>query len=92
MNGVDFVWHVLNFLMPALVVAALTALAARWLTPGQRPSRPWWQVALLGAAAGWIVQMVGLALTGSDGRMATYVAMLLAVATTQWWLLFRPGR
>lgn len=92
MSGVDFVWHVLNFLAPALVVAALTALAARWLEPSRRAERPWWQVAFAGAVAGWLVQAIGVVLSGSDGRMATYAAMLVAVAATQWWISFRPGR
>ena len=33
--------------------------------------------------------MAGLAVTGHDGRMATYGALVVVAATLQWWLIGR---
>ena len=36
---------------------------------------------------GVVVLAAGLVLLGRDGKMLTYVALVIATATSQWWLL-----
>ncbi|MFT4267393.1 MAG: hypothetical protein QM586_09255 [Xenophilus sp.] len=83
--------HLLNFVLPALAVALLLAPGARLLVK-QRAGAPalWLQVAIL-FAAGVLVLLAGLALTGRDGRIGTYGA-LVAVGATLQWLLMRGWR
>jgi len=76
--------HLLSFVMPALVVALLVALAGSWVLP--RSARPlrWWVSAAVNFVAGVAVLAGGLWFFGRDGKMLTYAAMVAAVATAQW--------
>jgi len=75
--------HLLSFLAPAVVVAVLVALAARIALP--RASRPaWWPSVAVNTLAGAGVLAAGLWIFGRDGKMATYGALVIAVATVQW--------
>ena len=77
--------HALNFFLPALAMALLVPSLARLV---------WWK-ALRGA--GWLRQVkwtavgnalvlvTGLVLTGRDGAMLTYTALVLCSALTVWW-------
>jgi len=80
----DLSIHLLSFLMPALVVALLVALAGSWVLP--RSGRPlrWWVPAAVNFVAGAAVLAGGLWFFGRDGKMLTYAAMVAAVATAQW--------
>lgn len=76
--------HLLSFLAPAVVVAAFVALAARVvLPPAARPGSLGLAFAL-NFAAGAVALGAGLWYFGHDGKMATYAALVLAVASTQW--------
>lgn len=85
--------HGLSWLAPALALALVLTLASlrRKTTSGTGPLLPWWArfmvLTLLGAA----VLLAGLWLLGSDGRMATYMALVLVCASGQW-LLTRGWR
>lgn len=84
MSLLDLSIHLLSFVMPALVVALLVALAGSWVLP--RSSRPlrWWVPAAVNFVAGVAVLAAGLWFFGRDGKMLTYAAMVVAVATAQW--------
>ena len=84
MNLLDLLQHVLSFAAPAFAVALLVALAGRWLLPraAERPS--WWASLAINFIAGLAVLGAGLWYFGRDGKMATYVALVLVVATAQW--------
>lgn len=93
MGPIDALWHLLNLFGPALGLALIAPSLAKGL----------WRAALRGVAwrglAGWVaganalVTLAGLALTGRDGRMATYAAMVLATAAVLGWRGFwRPAR
>ena len=84
MSPLALALHLLSFIAPALVVAVLVALAAPLVLPAPARSRPLWQAAVLNAAAGVLVLLAGLWYFGHDGKMATYTALVLAVATIQW--------
>ena len=84
MGPLELTRHLLSFAAPALVVALLVALAARLvLPPAARPAS--WRLAVaLNALAGILVLTGGLWYFGRDGKMATYAALVLVVATVQW--------
>ena len=81
--------HLLNFALPALAVALVLALAARlFMKRGAGAPGLATQVAIT-FAAGTVVLLAGLALTGRDGRIGTYAALVAVSGTVQWWLM--PG-
>ncbi|PYE79036.1 hypothetical protein DFQ15_10323 [Xylophilus ampelinus] len=85
MSAADLLNHLLNFVAPAFWTAALLALSARLVVPGP-PRVAWpWRLAL-DAGVGVLVLVLGLVLTGHDGAMATWIALVLAMATTEWCL------
>lgn len=80
----DLLWHLLNFVAPALAVAAGVALAARMLRPRGTQGLGWWTSLAINFAAGVAVLGAGLWLGGKDGLMATYAALVGVVASCQW--------
>ncbi|MDB5883367.1 MAG: hypothetical protein JWP43_3245 [Ramlibacter sp.] len=80
----DLLIHLLSFLAPALGVALLVALAGRLLVIRQSGRRPWWAHAAINSLAGTGVLLAGLWWWGVDGKMATYSALVLVIATCQW--------
>ncbi len=74
--------HLFNFLLPALVLAIFMPLAGRWVMGSGRTS--------LGrrmgvhVLSGLAVLGTGLWLHGQDGKMSTYIALLLVAATAEW--------
>ena len=85
MGPLDVLFHLLNFLAPALVVAVLLAFTSLFFMKNSPlPSVIGTQTAInfmVGAA----VLTAGLALLGRDGKMSTYLVLVLAMATSQWW-------
>jgi hypothetical protein len=76
--------HLLSFVAPAVAVGVLVALASRVVAPrGVRPRR-WWLPFVLDSAVGVAVLVAGLWFFGRDGKMATYAALVVAVATCEW--------
>ncbi|MDB5857393.1 MAG: hypothetical protein JWQ76_1082 [Ramlibacter sp.] len=84
MNTLDLFKHVLSFAAPALAVALLVALGGRWLLPGSAPRPAWWVLFAINFLAGLVALGAGLWLFGRDGKMLTYAALVVGVATTQW--------
>ena len=91
MPATDFLIHALNFIAPAIWLACLLTLAARAMARGVSALLPWPLVWLLVATVGVATLLVGLWLTGRDGKMATYTALVLVCGSTQW-LLARGWR
>jgi hypothetical protein len=42
---------------------------------------------LVHAVVGVLVLVAGLVLQGNDGKMSTYMALVLVTATAEWWML-----
>ncbi|MBE7369695.1 hypothetical protein [Ramlibacter pallidus] len=84
MGPIDSLNHLLSFAAPAFAVALLVTLARPLILPvgGQRLG--WWSSFALNFAAGLLVLAAGLWYFGRDGKMATYAALVVAVATVQW--------
>lgn len=83
MSWDDVLWHVLNFAMPALVLSlGITAWGAFQF---RRQTQVAWGVRwAVNALGGLAVLVAGLVITGQDGKMATYGAMVLVCATLEW--------
>jgi hypothetical protein len=84
MGPIDVLSHLLSFAAPALVLALVTALAARVLLPRQRSRFSWWAQLALNAVVGVAILALGLWHFGVDGKMATYAALVVGVAAAQW--------
>lgn len=83
MSATDAILQLLGFLAPAAFVAVAVALVAPWLLPrGPRPGRT--TCALVNLAAGSVASAAGLWYFGVDGKMASYAALVVAVASAQW--------
>lgn len=83
--------HGLNFGAPALMVAWLVSLAGRFFINNRALAPAYWaQLAILFAVNTGIL-LLGLNLFSHDGKMATYLGMAIACATSQW-LMARSWR
>ena len=91
MGPFDALNHVVNFLLPALGVGALAAALAKLCWRQTLRGVPWTALAGWAAAAGAAASIGGLIATGRDGAMATYAALVVAVALALWWRGFMRG-
>ena len=89
MTFAQLLFHLANFVLPALAMVVCMPLAGAW-TLGTA-AIGWPRRMLLHALAGVLVLIAGLWLQGHDGRMATYGALVLVAATLEWGLQ-RPRR
>ena len=81
--------HVGNFVLPAVALGLCLAVGVvgwRGLALVGAHGRRLWRAWGLLAVVGTVVQAVGLAYFGVDGKMATYAALVLAAGSTAWWL------
>ena len=92
MDPLDALWHLLNFWAPAVGVGALAAALCKLMWRRELAGVRWRRLALAGSLAAAVALLAGLVLTGRDGRMATYAAMVAACALALWWAGFGPGR
>ena len=83
--------HLLNFMAPAALIAGLLVLFSRLFFGVFRSktgvAQSWWAQFAINFIVGVGVLAAGLVLLGRDGKMLTYVALVLASATCQGWLL-----
>ena len=91
MGFLDLLHHLLGFAAPALVVALVVTLAAPLVLPRTKAGPGWGARFAVNSAAGLVALAAGLWYFGRDGKMATYAALVLAVASAQW-LLARAWR
>jgi hypothetical protein len=84
MNPLSLLNHLLNFFAPALWLALLLPLLGRLLLKKKSGTlsllaQAAVQLSVAALALGW-----GLWYFGNDGKMATYSAMVLLCASSQW--------
>ena len=84
MNLIDLFLHALGFAAPAFAVALLLVALGRWLLPKSGVRMGWWASLAINFIVGLVVLGAGLWYFGRDGKMATYAALVVVVATTQW--------
>jgi len=78
--------HAINFIAPALGVAAWITLIHPLIWPHGRRWQGWRRQFVLNSIVGILMLLLGLGLYGQDGKMLSYAAMVLACATSQWLL------
>ena len=80
--------HLLNLLAPAalmaLLLAGLPRLFSEFFISKQAFVQAWSVQAAINLIVGTGVLAAGLVLLGRDGKMATYVMLVLAMAFSQW--------
>ncbi|MEO7335261.1 MAG: hypothetical protein ABIV63_01665 [Caldimonas sp.] len=85
-------WHLLNFFAPALGVAVLSSTTAKVLWRSELKGVAWGRLCLWNCAVGGAVLILGLVILGHDGKMATYLLLVVTTALLLWWIGFRPFR
>jgi uncharacterized membrane protein YesL len=78
--------HVVNFIAPALAVAAWITLIYPLVWRQEQAWKAWKKKFVLNSLAGCAMLLLGLLLSGQDGKMISYTAMVLAIASSQWLL------
>lgn len=79
MTATQSLIHALNLLLPGLMLGLLSAALAKLLWRGALQASLL-RLAAWGAGAAVLASLAGLAITGRDGAMSTYIAMVLACA------------
>ena len=87
MGPLDSLNHLLNFLAPAFWMAVAMAVLGRLVLRGRAAGLGRGMQWLLDFGVCALVLLAGLWLTGRDGKMATYAALVVAIASSQWLLL-----
>lgn len=84
MSPLDAVWHLLNFVAPAVFIALFTSGAARLLFAAQYRGLGWRRLLVFSIVPTLAVAVGGLLVGGRDGSMLTYGAMVGAAAVGVW--------
>ena len=84
MGPLDAFIHLLSFFAPALAVGGLVALSSRPWQSGQSQTSSLWRQFAMNSIVGGLVLVAGLVYWGADGKMATYAALAVSIATCQW--------
>lgn len=92
MSPLDLLLHIVNLLLPAAGVGAIAPALAKVLWRRELAAIALGRLALWCSLAGAVTLVAGLVVLGRDGRMATYLALVVAVAGALWWVGFGPGR
>lgn len=83
--------HLLNLVAPAALMALLLVGFSRLFSGFLRSKKgfapAWWIQVAINFVVGVGVLAIGLVLLGRDGKMLTYVVLVLAIACSQWWQL-----
>ena len=79
--------HVINFAAPAFWLAMLLPWLSRFLIKKKSSRLPLLKQSAYIFLAGLVVLLLGLALFGQDGKMMTYLTLVITAATGQWFML-----
>ena len=84
LDALNLFWHLANFALPAVAVGALTAALCKLFWRKSLARHGWFTLAWQASAAGLAVLVAGLVITGHDGRMITWVGLVIACAAVPW--------
>jgi hypothetical protein len=90
MGPLDFANHLLNFVAPAVFVGFFLALAGPLVLRVRTKPGTWLGRALVNSLVGCGALAGGLWFFGNDGKMASYVGLLVACSLSQL-ALMRPS-
>lgn len=79
--------HVLNFIAPAFFLAAMMVVCAQIFFRQRAKQYGWFKPVAINFAVGCAVLLAGLWYFGNDGKWMAYIALSVAMATTQWVIL-----
>lgn len=77
--------HFLNFVAPALAVGTLMGVFSAWSSKKRKISSGLMPLIMQNTLCGVVALAMGLWWFGNDGKMLSYAAMVLVVASYQWW-------
>lgn len=83
--------HAINFVAPALWLALCLPLLSRFFMKKRPVAHTLKAQAAIHFIVGVVALLLGLALFGRDGKMLTYLALVLSGATSQW-VMFKGWR
>ena len=86
MGPLDLLTHIFNFLAPAVAVGVLVAIVGQIFKRKMPGARVFRAQAAINCVAGALTLGGGLWFFGHDGKMASYAAMVLAIASSQCFL------
>lgn len=89
MDALELARHLLEFVAPAFGVGAIGAALCKLAWRRSLARTRWFTLFWQSSAAGVAVLVAGLAISGHDGRMGTYAALVAAVALVPWWKTLR---
>jgi hypothetical protein len=84
MGPLDQIYHLANFLAPAFVVGVVLAMAGTFFIINRAVAPGLITQAAINFVAGTVTLVLGLWFFGRDGKMASYAALVVVVATSQW--------
>ncbi len=85
MTALDALIHLLNFVLPALLLGSISALLAKLVWLRALGGVSVLRLAAWACGAALLALAGGLVVTGRDGSMVTYGVMLLACAAALGW-------
>ncbi len=85
MSPLDFVNHLLNFALPAVAMGVMMPLLSRLLWRKTAVKRSLLSQMIISSLACVVVLLAGLVIFSTDGKMMTYIGVILAAAGCQWW-------
>jgi len=86
MGPLDLLNHLLNFVAPALFLGISIGLIARVFTRKTPARLALCKQMVFNVVVGVAALAGGLVIFGRDGKMASYAALVISCATSQWWL------
>lgn len=89
MTASTLFWHLIGFLLPGVALGVMTSTGVWFLWRRAARSIGWVRLAAVSVSACLLATLGAWGLTGRDGTMAGYAAMIVACALAQAWLLRR---
>lgn len=87
MRFFDLANHLFNFVLPAIAMGVMMPFFSRMLWRQTPAKRSLMSQMLITSSVCLTVLFAGLVVFNTDGKMMTYIGVVLAAAGCQWWYL-----
>jgi hypothetical protein len=84
LDALGLLWHLANFIAPAAGVGMLSAALCKAFWRRSLARTSWFTLAWQASGSGLVVLVAGLVLTGHDGKLVTYAALVIVCALVPW--------